>query len=366
MAKDLTFTASRADWLAAFGNAARVAHRKPSLPILETCLLEVVGEKLHVLATNLEETITTMIPIPGSGKPLEGKLACLPVHKVAQWLATLPGEVLSFKATAARASITSGESKLTISHFPTSEFPVLPKQHAEFVRIPDIREAIKRVAFAASADESRPVLTCVHIQCDGEQMTFEATDGFRLARTSVQVKGVDDFAALVPAKSLALVLAQTGELEMAVDARDEKNPRLTFRAGDTIIVVPQMQGSYPALDQIIPKSSSITLEAARKDIALALKQLGITSNLMVKMDIKKDAIELMSSEEDVTAQTIVASTSSGELQIALNSAYLAQGLAHIPDKALLGFKSAVEPVVVKPAGGNGYVYIQMPMHMGGS
>jgi DNA polymerase-3 subunit beta len=49
------------------------------------------------------------------------------------------------------------------------------------INVSDLKEIIQQVAFAASTDEARPILTGVLVTVNGDQLTLASADGFRLS-----------------------------------------------------------------------------------------------------------------------------------------------------------------------------------------
>jgi len=49
------------------------------------------------------------------------------------------------------------------------------------INVADFKEMIQQVAFAASNDDARPILTGVLITVNGEKLILAAADGFRLS-----------------------------------------------------------------------------------------------------------------------------------------------------------------------------------------
>src|SRR5665811_2422551 len=63
--------------------------------------------------------------------------------------------------------------------FPPIPVPDLSDSVA--INVTDFKEMVQQVAFAASTDEARPVLTGVLVIVDGNEISLAATDGFRIS-----------------------------------------------------------------------------------------------------------------------------------------------------------------------------------------
>ena len=90
-----------------------------------------------------------------------------------------------------RITLECGRSKFKLLGLPKSEFPSFPAVKFEkALRIPsgDLQKLISHTAFAASTEESRPILNGVLWELRPEHMRMVATNGHRLAKMDVPVK----------------------------------------------------------------------------------------------------------------------------------------------------------------------------------
>jgi DNA polymerase-3 subunit beta len=131
-----------------------------------------------------------------------------------------------------RVNLECGRSRFKLLGIPRDEFPTFPAVKFEggwTVASGDLQKLIGHVAFAASTEESRPILNGVLWELRKDQMRMVATNGHRLARMDVAVSGGSesgDF--IVPPKALD----QSGgcsESRMRSKSRSENH--LGFRCG---------------------------------------------------------------------------------------------------------------------------------------
>jgi DNA polymerase-3 subunit beta len=82
------------------------------------------------------------------------------------------------------ASLKCGTYKGIVKGIDASEFPTIPEYpitNGVSMDASMFKEMIQKVAFAASMDDTRPVLTGVLMSMDGKTVSMVGTDGFRLA-----------------------------------------------------------------------------------------------------------------------------------------------------------------------------------------
>src|SRR5579863_2247245 len=200
----MEFTVSKSDLVRELSLSQGVVEKKTTIPILSNVLLEAVGDRLHLTATDLELGIRCSCPArvkkEGSGT--------VPARKLLDFVRLLPeGDVTMKFLENHWASITCGRSRTRIAGMSRESFPELPQMPAPIAEIPikTLAGMITRTQFAISMEESRFTLNGALLLLAPEGLTMVATDGHRLAY--VQAAPVDgqaesQFRALVPKKAM--------------------------------------------------------------------------------------------------------------------------------------------------------------------
>src|SRR6185503_8426727 len=145
-----------------------------------------------------------------------------------------------------RVQIECGRSKFKLLGLAREEFPAFPSVKFEGgwkVAARELQKLIGHVAFAASTEESRPILNGVLWELRPDKMRMVATNGHRLARMDVPTSGGAAQADLiVPPKALEQIrklFASDDDVEIA---RSENH--LGFRSKTTQIYTRLIEGPY--------------------------------------------------------------------------------------------------------------------------
>src|SRR5581483_4064760 len=142
------------------GIAARSASAKASLPILNHVLLTTDQGRLKISATNLEVGVNTWV---GAKVEREGSLA-VPARVISELIQSLPAGKLELEVVKGNLNLKSGAVEANIAGIEGSEFPAIPsfpKSGAISFPAATLAQAVEEVAYAAAAEEGRPVLTGV-------------------------------------------------------------------------------------------------------------------------------------------------------------------------------------------------------------
>jgi len=353
----------------------RAVATRAVMPITNNVLIATEGSRLRLAATNLEIAISCWIP---ATIEKEGTVT-IPARLVTDFVNSLPsGRIdMALSPRSKSVELRCARHEAHISGLDPADFPAIPKITDGLnvkIKPGDLRLAINQVVFAAASEESRPVLTGVHAEFEGDQLTLAAADGFRLAVRKVALaKHVDaKTAIIVPARSLneltRLISEQEEPLELIVNAQKSQ---VMFRLRNVEMVSQLIQGTFPNYSQLIPKSHTTKavvklsefLRATKSASIFARDGSGIVRLQIMPRDGKgKIAISARAEEIGDNLGEVDASVEGEEAKIAFNSKYLMDVLGVITkDEVALETTTSSSPGVIRPVGDESYVHVVMPM-----
>jgi DNA polymerase-3 subunit beta len=188
------------------GIVARAVSPRSTLPVLANVLVATDEGRLRLSATNLELGITCWI---GAKIEEEGSTT-VPARTFSDLVGTLPSEKvdMTLNVRTQTLNVRCSASTTDIKCIDAQEFPPMPVPDLTDgiqINVTDFKEMIQQVVFAASSDEARPVLTGVLLAAQGDQITMQAADGFRLSVRKAQLSTPVPRAikAIIPARALS-------------------------------------------------------------------------------------------------------------------------------------------------------------------
>jgi len=353
----------------------RAVATRAVMPITNNVLIATEGSRLRLSATNLEIAISCWIP---ATIEKEGTVT-IPARLVTDFVNSLPsGRIdMALSPRSKSVELRCARHEAHISGLDPADFPAIPKITDGMnvkMKPGDLRLAINQVVFAAASEESRPVLTGVHAEFEGEQLTLAAADGFRLAVRKVPLaKQVDTkIAIIIPARSLneltRLISEQEEPLELIVNSQKSQ---VMFRLRNVEMVSQLIQGTFPNYSQLIPKSYTTRaviklsefLRATKSASIFARDGSGIVRLQIMPRDGKgKIAISARAEEIGDNVGEVDAAVEGEEAKIAFNSKYLMDVLGVIAkDEVALETTTSSSPGVIRPVGDESYIHVVMPM-----
>ena len=363
----------------------RAVASRTTLPITQNVLLTTDRAMLKLSATNLEIAITTWI---GAMVEEEGSLT-VPARLLTEFVASLPSERIDMVMAPGTKTLqlTCARSDGRIIGTDAEEFPPIPTVEEGLAAKLDpqvFRTAISQVVFAAATEESRPVLTGVKLELEGDQFTMAAADGFRLAvhRGDLVEPVEEPVSIILPGRTLNEVNRFLGDQESPVEmTMTPARGQVLFRLSSIEVVSQLIQGTFPNYSQLIPQSYQTRtvldlpefLRAARTASIFARDGSGIIRVHMTpgpedsplpteggrsgKAIISARAEEMGENTDEV--DTVI---EGDESQIAFNSKYLLDVLS-VMERGQVALETTTpsSPGVFKPIGSDRYVHVVMPM-----
>ncbi len=363
------------------GIVSRAVSPRSTLPVLANVLAATDEGRLRLSATNLELGITTWI---GAKVEVEGSTT-IPARTISDLVGTLPKDrvLMDLEEGTQKLHVSCGATNTDIKCIDAQEFPPMPAPDLSDgiqINVAALKEMIHQVAFAASSDEARPVLTGVLVNVEGNTVTMVAADGFRLSvrKASLSADVPEPFKIIVPARALSELARIAGDgNEQVTIMLPRGRSQVVFRMKDVELTSQLIEGTFPDFEQVIPRSYATRSVVSADALLKACKQAEIfarESSHIARLDIrpgdgelKPGTIEVFAqSEETGSNEAIVDASIEGPgMLIAFNVRYLRDVLEVIgtPNVALETTQAA-SPGVLRPLGSDdGFLHVIMPMHI---
>jgi DNA polymerase III subunit beta len=368
----MRFTISREKLQEGLAAVAGAVPSKTTLPVLANLLVQTTEKGIRISGTDLDIAVSTEViaDVEAAGA------ITIPARKLSEIARELPPAAVKISATGdQRISLECGRSKFRLLGLPKSEFPSFPAVKFEkSLRIPsgDLQKLIAHTAFAASTEESRPILNGVLWELRPEHMRMVATNGHRLAKMDVPVKMASTPASdlIIPPKALEQIrrlFPAEEELEVA-----QGENHLGFRSPFTAVFTRLIEGPYPPYDQVIPRENDKHAILDRVAFTGALKRMSVVASDQthrIRLSFNSGMLKFSVSTPDLgEAQDELPVRYNGDpLDIGFNAAYLLEILRYLPtDEVRMTFKAPERAATIEPEGWTDsakYLCLLMPLRL---
>jgi DNA polymerase-3 subunit beta len=367
----MKFTITREKLHEALGAVAASVPAKTTLPVLSNILVEASKDGLRLSGTDLDIAVSTVIP---AQVDQEGATT-LPARKLVEIVRELPSAAIRFTGSGEqRVQIECGRSRFKLLGLSRDEFPAFPAVKFDGgwkLGAKDLQKLIAHVAFAASTEESRPILNGVLWELRSDRMRMVATNGHRLARMDVPLEGSGGQADLiVPPKALEQIRRLFGPEDSIEIARSDNH--LGFRSTGTQIFTRLIEGPYPNTEQVIPRENDKIMTADKAALAAALRRMSIVASDQthrIRLAFANGACRLSVTTPDLgeAQEELTVAYDGDPLEIGFNAAYLLEVLKYMPtDEVRWSFKGPERAATCEPVGWDdpaSYLALVMPLRL---
>ncbi len=362
----MQFTINRNGFIAELNNVLRAVASKTTLEILTNLKLEATERQLVLTGSNSDITIQSTIAVDAGQAGLvieEPGAILLPARFFADIIKKLPADTVTLAVkTGFLATITSGAAEFKINGQDAVNYPNLPEVEGDqSVQVaPDLlREVIEQTRIAVSKQESRPILTGIHVLLTGTQLTAIATDSHRLAQRKVDLLAPVEVPAdvVIPGASLTELARMIADQKDPLDLLIAEN-QVLFKFGHTLFYSRLLEGKYPDTSRLIPESSDTSLEMDANELLAAigraslLSHQGRTNVIKLSLTPEDNGAKLSGTSADVgvVEEDLHFDQVSGQdLEISFNPDYMSDALKSFGGaKVRLAFTSALRPFTLVP------------------
>jgi DNA polymerase-3 subunit beta len=354
---------------------SHIAQKNTNLPILNNILISAKDGVISLVTTNLEIGITSVL----RGKVEKEGSFTVDARILSDYVNLLHNEKVTIEVKEKELEVECGDTKTKIKGLSSEEFPFIPvidRVSPYVISIQDFKKAVAQVLFSAALDEARAELSGVLLILENKKMTIVATDSYRLAEKSIQIKSEseEEKRCIIPARTLQEILRVIGSEVGEDEAPSEitlyvSENQCLFVIGNTEIVSRLIDGRYPDYQQIIPQRHSSRILVDRQELSRAIKTAALFSktgvndiNFEVSVEKKNITISAASGQTGEHTSILPAVINGTDVSIILNSRYILDVLAVLNDEtATIELTDANTPCIIKDGQTKDYLYIIMPI-----
>jgi DNA polymerase III subunit beta len=366
-------TLSRAALLKPLQIISGVVEKRQTLPILSNVLVTINENSLSLTATDLEIELIGTIPLD---QIAETGSMTVSARKLLDICRALPDDAaIQMIIDGEQMVLRSGGSRFALTTLPAHDFPNVENGPfpTEFkMSQGKLRKLIGKTYFAMGQQDVRHYLNGALFDVNHGVVKCIATDGHRLAYSSVDEENVRDIKVkvILPRKSVL-------ELVRLLDPNSEDDATVCIGENHFRLITNEftftsklINAQYPDYDKLIPRTVENTAIASRELLKQALVRASILSNEKfrgIRLQLERDQLRIVANNpEHEEAEEMIALDYQGSgLEMGFNAAYLLDVVSAIASENISwSFNDPNSGVLIEPATDKGYcLYVVMPMRL---
>lgn len=375
----MKFDIMRDRLLDALNDVMKAVSSKTTIPILTGIKIDVMDEGIQLTGSDADITIQTFIPVEENGEQIiniaETGSIVLQARMFNEIIRKLPtNDVVIEVSNGLQTQIRSGKSEFHLIGSDASEYPLLPEvstEHQFSIPADLLKSIIRETVFAVATSESRPVLTGVNWQIEGDELACIATDSHRLARRKTKLENLpsDVSAIVIPGKSLnelnKILEDSTNPVEIVMT-----NQQVLFKTEHVLFFSRLLEGNYPDTTRLIPEDFKTSVTIDGKSLLQAIDRASLLAredrNNVVRFEtIEGNVVEISSNSPEigkVEEQIQVAAIEGEELKISFSAKYMMEALKAIDGQDVyIQFTGAMRPFILRSVDDDSILQLILPV-----
>lgn len=358
-----------------------VVERRDTYPILAMVKLKLQGTTLTVTGTDLDMMVTVDLDVNDCSGEWETCVSASVIMDIARVAGPMmvrieprdrlvtSGNDKPYTVPEVVVTLDDGEAIYTLMPLSPDSFPGMPGERGEKIESftnGQLPASLARVSSAMSSEETRYYLNGV---CWSVGRWFAATDGHRLFKLNYSPDG-GTVQHIIPRKTVLLLTRYFGGADFSVFTIKERSG-LDFVAGNVTVRSKVIEGTFPDIDRVIPKSDAIkhSLQFQPAAISAAIRRVTVMCSKHGGRAVRffnsggHVALEMKNADAgDVSAVLHDSVWPEGLIEFGLNYQYLGDMVRSCEDVVRIGCGDAGYPILFGDSD-TSMVRVQMPMRV---
>ncbi|MFA2763309.1 DNA polymerase III subunit beta [Bacillus pacificus] len=373
----MEFIVNHKHFTQALSEVSKAISTKAFIPILSGIKITANQSGITLIASNSNIFIEKFIPSSMDDEQITTTLQAgtivVPAKYFIEIIKKMPSNIVIKSKNEQTITIQSEEITLNVNSFPVNEFPNVPQidDHAEIqIETKQLIDAFKQTVFAVAKNESRPVLTGVHIELDHNKLICAATDSHRLAIRETLISTNVKANCIVPSATInELLKLMNSNLEFVSIYLSESHIIFTF--GTTTLYSRLIEGKYPNISSLIPNKFQTVINIDRQRVLQGVDRSSLLAsewaNNNVNLEIVNEStIKVSSNASQIgkiyETQQVDAIHGEKQLHISFDGRFMLDALRAIKEKTVtLSFSGSMRPILIEAGTQSAAIHLISPV-----
>lgn len=349
--------------LEALNKVSKAISTKNLIPVLAGIKFELKKNKLTLTASDNDITIQTTIEgckeedfkVEDEGNIIvQGKYILDIVRK-------LPDKYINIEVIdELKILIYTENSEFNLNGINESEYPTINLEESKKkidINSSVFKDLVNQTAFAASNEETKPVLTGINFNIVGDMLECNSTDSYRLARKIVKLSKAseENYNIVIPSHN---IVEFSRIMDEDPDNRVEVhifNNKVLFKYKNVLFQSRLINGTYPNTANLMPESSYMVITANLNDFYNVIDRASILTSDKEKnivtletegdtLLLKSSSIEIGRVEEKMKVQKNV----EDDIKISFSARYMMEALKSFSTETVeIHYVGEIKPIILK-------------------
>ena len=354
-------------------NVNRAIFPKNIIPILNGIKFELTDKGLDLTASDQDLTIKAHIDSKDiESIEREGSIVIQSKY-IIDIIKSMPSDIVNFEVIdGSNIIIHSETTQYNLNCLNSDDYPQIKLEENDnhiSLNGSTLKQMIKQTIFAVSTQESRPLLTGINININGNILEFITTDSYRLAKKTIVLDENfnESVNIVVPGRNmneLDKIVGDNSNVEIHVFTN-----KVLFKVDNILFQSNLLNGQYPNTSNFVPKDFEYIINTKLNKFFASIDRAALLTQSkernIVKMEALKDklCISSMASEIGKVEDYVEADRNNEEkLVISFSAKYMQEALKTMESDDITIFMNGDSaPIVIKSASDESLIQLILPI-----
>ena len=347
--------------LEALNKVSKAISTKNLIPVLAGIKFELNKKKLTLTASDNDITIQTFINCNNDDVKVEEEGSIIIQGKyILDIVRKLPDEFINIEVIdELKILIYTENSEFNLNGISEGEYPSISLEESKKkidVKANLFKELVNQTAFAASNEETKPVLTGLNFNIVGDVLECNSTDSYRLARKVIKLdKSIDEnYNIVIPSHNIVEFSRLIYDDDEIVEIHIFNN-KILFKYNNLLFQSRLINGTYPNTSNLMPNEANLIITANLDEFYSVIDRASILTSdkdkNIVTLETEGDTLILKSSSLEigrVEEKMKVKKSNKDDIRISFSAKYMMEALKSFNSEEInINYVGEVKPIILK-------------------
>ncbi len=372
----MKFTIKKELLLDALNKVSKAISTKNLIPVLAGIKFELKKKRLILTASDNDITIQTWIDCTNEEDFIIDREGSIIVQGkyILDIVRKLPAEFINIELIdELKLLIYTENSEFNLNGISESEYPNIGLEESKkkvTINAGVFKNAIGQTAFAASNEESKPVLTGINFNIVGDVLECNSTDSYRLARKIVKLDkdSEENYNIVVPSRNVVEFSKILYDDDEMVELHIFSN-KILFKTNNLKFESRLINGTYPNTSNLLPDDSFLVISTNLSDFYNVIDRVSILTSdkekNIVTLETNDNMLILRSSSAEVgrvEEKMPITKNNKENIKISFSAKYMMEALKSFSTETVdIHFVGEIKPILIKSSEDESLTQLVLPI-----